>query len=48
LLDKDPATLTAEELAEINNAHAQRVVEVLAAVEYAGAIHRIAITLKFE
>jgi hypothetical protein len=48
LLDKDPATLTAAEAAQINNAHAQRVVQVLAAVQYAGAIHRIAATLKFE
>lgn len=48
LLDKDPATLTPAELAQINNAQAQRVVEVLVAVDYAGAIHRLAITLKFE
>jgi hypothetical protein len=48
LLDKDPASLTAAELAQINNAQAQRVVEVLVAVDYAGAIHRLAITLKFE
>jgi hypothetical protein len=48
LLDKDPASLTAAELIQINNAQAQRVVEVLIAVDYAGAIHRLAITLKFE
>jgi hypothetical protein len=48
LLDKDPATLTASELTQINNAQSQRVVEVLVAVDYAGAIHRLAITLKFE
>lgn len=48
LLDKDPATLTEIELALINNAHAQRLVQVMAAVEYAGAIHRVSITLKFE
>ena len=48
LLDKDPATLTADEAAQINQAHANRLVQVLAAVEYAGAIHRISITLKFE
>jgi hypothetical protein len=48
LLDKDPNTLTAGELAQINNAQSQRVVEVLVAVDYAGAIHRLAITLKFE
>ena len=48
LLDKPPAGLTAAELAQINAAQNDRVVEVLAAVDYAGAIHRIAITLKFE
>lgn len=48
LLDKDPATLTATELTIIQNAQSDRVVEVLIAVEYAGAIHRLAITLKFE
>ncbi|WP_199512712.1 hypothetical protein [Nucisporomicrobium flavum] len=48
LLDKPPATLTASELQQINDAQNQRVVEVLAAVDYAGAVHRIAITLKFE
>jgi hypothetical protein len=48
LLDKDPASLTAAELNQINNAQSQRVVEVLCAVDYAGAIHRLAITLKFE
>ena len=46
LLDKP--TPTAAEVAIINNAQSQRVVEVLAAVDYAGAIHRLAITLKFE
>jgi hypothetical protein len=48
LLDKDPATLTADERAQLNTAHAERVVQVMTAVEYAGAIHRIAVTLKFE
>ena len=48
LLDKDPNTLTAAQLQQINDAQSQRVVEVLAAVDYAGAIHRLAITLKFE
>ncbi|MFJ5695986.1 hypothetical protein ACIP9X_19335 [Arthrobacter sp. NPDC093125] len=47
LLDKDPNTLTAAELNQINNAQSQRVVEVLIAVDYAGAIHRLSITLKF-
>jgi len=48
LLDKDPNILTPAELNQINNAQSQRVVEVLVAVDYAGAIHRLAITLKFE
>lgn len=48
LLDKDPDTLTPAESNQIHNAQAQRVVEVLVAVDYAGAIHRLAITLKFE
>jgi hypothetical protein len=48
LLDKDPASLTDAELGQINNAQSERVVEVLVAVDYAGAIHRLAITLKFE
>jgi len=48
LLDKDPATLTAAEAAQINLAHANRLIQVLAAVEYGGAIHRISITLKCE
>jgi hypothetical protein len=48
MLDKDPATLTPSELQQINDAQAQRVVQVLSAVDYAGAIHRLAVTLKFE
>ncbi|GLY37058.1 hypothetical protein Amsp01_030820 [Amycolatopsis sp. NBRC 101858] len=48
LLDKDPATLTADELNRIHTANVQRLVQVLAAVRYAGAMHRISITLKFE
>ena len=48
LLDADPASLTAAQLQVIKDAQADRVVEVLVAVDYAGAIHRIAITLKFE
>ncbi|MGW7528511.1 hypothetical protein [Streptomyces sp. NPDC054783] len=48
LLDKDPATLTASEGAQINNAHAQRVVESLVTVEYAAAMHRLNISLKFQ
>jgi hypothetical protein len=48
LLDADPASLTAAQLQAINDAQTNRVIEVLIAVDYAGAIHRIAITLKFE
>jgi hypothetical protein len=48
LLDKDPATLTADELNRIHTANVQRLVQVFAAVRYAGAMHRISISLKFE
>ncbi|MFD0278940.1 hypothetical protein ACFVHB_34225 [Kitasatospora sp. NPDC127111] len=48
LLDKDPATLTPSEGAQINNAHAQRVVDTLVTVEYAAALHRLNIALKFQ
>lgn len=48
LLDKEPTSLTDAEQTQINNAQSERVVEVLVAVDYAGAIHRLAITLKFE
>ena len=48
LLDKDPATLTADEAALIHAAEVARLVQVAAALEYAGAIHRISITLKFD
>jgi hypothetical protein len=48
LLDKDPAKLTPSELTQINNAQTQRLVEMLVSVDYAGAIHRIALNLKFE
>ena len=47
LLDKDPNSLTPSEVQQINNAQNDRVVEVLAALDYAGAIHRLALTLKF-
>jgi hypothetical protein len=47
LLDMDPSTLSAAQLDQINNAQSQRVVEVLVAVDYAGAIHRIALDLNF-
>jgi hypothetical protein len=48
LLDKDPATLTADEAQRIHDAEVARFVQVLAALEYAGAVHRIQINLKFD
>lgn len=48
LLDKDPAKLTDVELQQIHNAQATRTVASIVTVEYAGAIHRLNITLKFE
>jgi hypothetical protein len=48
LLDKDPTTLTDVELQEIHNAQATRTVASIVTIEYAGAIHRLNITLKFE
>jgi hypothetical protein len=48
LLDKDPNQLTPAEVTAINNAQSTRLVQVLVAVDYAGAIHRIDLTLKFE
>jgi hypothetical protein len=48
LLDKDPASLNAIELQEIHNAQATRSVDSIVTIEYAGAIHRLNITLKFE
>lgn len=47
LLDKDPSSLTDSELQQINQAQNDRLVEALVAVDYAGAIHRLSITLKF-
>ena len=47
LLDKPPATLTDAELQQINNAQNDRTVEAIVSVDYAGAIHRLNITLKF-
>jgi hypothetical protein len=46
LLDKPQRTPAEDQ--QVNNAQSERVVEVLVAVDYAGAIHRIALTLKFE
>ena len=48
LLDKDPTKLTDVELQEIHNAQATRTVNSIATIEYAGAIHRLNITIKFE
>jgi len=48
LLDKDPASLTDAELQMIHNAQNSRTVQSIVTVEYAGAIHRLNITLKFE
>jgi hypothetical protein len=48
LLDKDPSALTDVELQEIHNAQATRTVDSIVTIQYAGAIHRLNITLKFE
>jgi hypothetical protein len=48
LLDKDPASLSAAELAEIQNAQASRSVDMVVTVVYAGAIHRLHIGLVFQ
>jgi hypothetical protein len=48
LLDKDPATLNDTELQQIQNARVARAVAAIVSVNYAGAIHRLNITLKFE
>jgi hypothetical protein len=48
LLDKDPATLSAAELTEIQQAQASRSVDMTVAITYAGAIHRLHIDLVFK
>lgn len=48
LLDKEPEDLTDAELQRINNAQNDRTVDAIVAVDYAGAIHRLNITLKFQ
>jgi len=48
LLDKNPAALTDVELQEIHNAQATRTVSSIVTIQYAGAIHRLNITLLFE
>lgn len=47
LLDADPAALTAAQLKAIQDAQADRIAQILVSVDYAGAIHRIALTLNF-
>lgn len=47
LLDKDPLTLSAAELTEIQNGQASRSVDMVVTVVYAGAIHRLHINLVF-
>jgi hypothetical protein len=47
LLDKDPDSLTDAELQQISNAQNARAVDAIVSVDYAGAIHRLNITLKF-
>ncbi|MFF0492159.1 hypothetical protein ACFYTQ_24275 [Nocardia sp. NPDC004068] len=47
LLDADPATLSQTQLRAVQDAHSSRIAQVLVSVEYAGAMHRININLKF-
>ncbi|KQR77303.1 hypothetical protein ASF98_21385 [Arthrobacter sp. Leaf337] len=47
LLEKDPASLSAAELAQIQAAQANRNVDMTVTVDYAGAIHRLHIDLVF-
>jgi hypothetical protein len=48
LLDKDTATLSAAEVEVIHQAEVQRLVQVLVAVEYAGSVHRLSVTLRVD
>jgi hypothetical protein len=48
LLDRDPATLTAAEAQQISNAEVGRFVDLGIVIHYAGAIHRLSISLKFD
>jgi hypothetical protein len=48
LLDKDPTTLSAAELAQIQQHQADRTVDMVITVVYAGAIHRLQIKLVFK
>lgn len=47
LLDKEPATLTPVELQRIADAQNSRILDAIVSVDYAGAIHRLNITLRF-
>jgi hypothetical protein len=47
LLEKDPTSLSAAELAQIQAAQADRNVDLAVIVDYAGAIHRLHIDLVF-
>lgn len=47
LLDRDPATLSAAELQQIQDAQASRNVDMTVTVDYAGAIHRLHVDLVF-
>ncbi|MGX2998579.1 hypothetical protein JNUCC64_30670 [Streptomyces sp. JNUCC 64] len=48
LLDRPRGTLTETERARVDAAQAERLVEVVTSVDYAGAVHRLSITLRFE
>lgn len=48
LLDKDPTALSAAELTEIQQAQANRSIDMVVTVVYAGAIHRLHIDLVFQ
>lgn len=47
LLDKDPATLIDVELQEIRDSQANRTVDAVVTITYAGAVHRLDIALNF-
>ena len=47
LLDKEPSDLTAVELQRIADAQNSRTIDAIVSVDYAGAIHRLNITLRF-
>ena len=47
ILQKDPAQRTPEETQQINNVQNSRRLEFSVSVDYAGAIHYLAVTLKF-